>query len=64
MDRGLFAYNNPMYNGWIIAILQSCGWFYFIFPGKLVGCYVGKCSGSIRSIVRHPELPLIASCGE
>ncbi|KAK1680345.1 hypothetical protein QYE76_041193 [Lolium multiflorum] len=31
--------------------------------GKLVGCYVGKCSGSIRSIVRHPELPLIASCG-
>ncbi|KAL6657986.1 hypothetical protein ACP70R_005766 [Stipagrostis hirtigluma subsp. patula] len=31
--------------------------------GKLLGCYVGKCSGSIRSIVRHPELPLIASCG-
>ncbi|KAG8099888.1 hypothetical protein GUJ93_ZPchr0013g35687 [Zizania palustris] len=31
--------------------------------GKLIGCFVGKCSGSIRSIVRHPELPLIASCG-
>ncbi|KAG8080435.1 hypothetical protein GUJ93_ZPchr0007g4682 [Zizania palustris] len=31
--------------------------------GKLLGCFVGKCSGSIRSIVRHPELPLIASCG-
>ncbi|CAN6205481.1 unnamed protein product [Urochloa humidicola] len=31
--------------------------------GKLLGCYIGKCSGSIRSIVRHPELPLIASCG-
>ncbi|CAN6211727.1 unnamed protein product [Urochloa humidicola] len=31
--------------------------------GKLLGCYLGKCSGSIRSIVRHPELPLIASCG-
>ncbi|KAE8798117.1 WD repeat-containing protein 74 [Hordeum vulgare] len=31
--------------------------------GKLLGCYVGKCSGSIRSIARHPELPLIASCG-
>jgi hypothetical protein len=34
------------------------------FSGKLLGCYIGKCSGSIRSIVRHPELPLIASCGE
>ncbi|KAF8700328.1 hypothetical protein HU200_034260 [Digitaria exilis] len=31
--------------------------------GKLLGCYIGKCSGSIRSIVRHQELPLIASCG-
>ncbi|NP_001140808.1 uncharacterized protein LOC100272883 [Zea mays] len=31
--------------------------------GKLLGCYFGKCSGSIRSIVRHPDLPLIASCG-
>nr|AIZ68148.1 WD repeat-containing protein 74-like isoform [Ornithogalum saundersiae] len=31
--------------------------------GKLLGCFVGKCSGSIRSITRHPELPIIASCG-
>ncbi|GER36288.1 transducin/WD40 repeat-like superfamily protein [Striga asiatica] len=31
--------------------------------GKLLGCFIGKCSGSIRSIVRHPELPVIASCG-
>ncbi|GAB2221335.1 hypothetical protein Droror1_Dr00012510 [Drosera rotundifolia] len=31
--------------------------------GKLLGCFLGKCSGSIRSIVRHPELPVLASCG-
>ncbi|KAK7284759.1 hypothetical protein RJT34_19512 [Clitoria ternatea] len=31
--------------------------------GKMVGCFTGKCSGSIRSIVRHPELPVVASCG-
>ncbi|WOL07812.1 WD repeat-containing protein [Canna indica] len=31
--------------------------------GKLLGCFIGKCSGSIRSIVRHPESPIIASCG-
>ncbi|OVA15393.1 WD40 repeat [Macleaya cordata] len=31
--------------------------------GKLLGCFLGKCSGSIRSIVRHPEFPVIASCG-
>ncbi|KAK8968118.1 hypothetical protein KSP40_PGU017417 [Platanthera guangdongensis] len=31
--------------------------------GKLLGCFVGKCSGSIRSIARHPELSLLASCG-
>ncbi|KAF6150091.1 hypothetical protein GIB67_002873 [Kingdonia uniflora] len=31
--------------------------------GKILGCFVGKCSGSIRSIVRHPEFPVIASCG-
>lgn len=36
---------------------------YFI-TGKLLGCFLGKCSGSIRSIARHPELPVIASCGE
>ncbi|KAK4268007.1 hypothetical protein QN277_024715 [Acacia crassicarpa] len=34
-----------------------------IRTGKLLGCFTGKCSGSIRSIVRHPELPIIASCG-
>ncbi|XP_019453093.1 PREDICTED: WD repeat-containing protein 74-like isoform X2 [Lupinus angustifolius] len=34
-----------------------------IRTGKLLGCFIGKCSGSIRSIVRHPELPVIASCG-
>ncbi|RZC70038.1 hypothetical protein C5167_033158 [Papaver somniferum] len=31
--------------------------------GKVLGCFTGKCSGSIRSIVRHPEFPMIASCG-
>ncbi|XP_027332129.1 uncharacterized protein LOC113847316 isoform X2 [Abrus precatorius] len=31
--------------------------------GKMLGCFSGKCAGSIRSIVRHPELPVIASCG-
>ncbi|XP_028793841.1 WD repeat-containing protein 74 [Neltuma alba] len=34
-----------------------------IRTGKLLGCFTGKCSGSIRSIVRHPELPIVASCG-
>ncbi|ONK77735.1 uncharacterized protein A4U43_C02F10000 [Asparagus officinalis] len=34
-----------------------------IRTGKLLGCFIGKCSGSIRSIARHPELPIIASCG-
>ena len=36
---------------------------YFV-TGKLLGCFLGKCSGSIRSIARHSELPVIASCGE
>ncbi|XP_073281919.1 ribosome biogenesis protein NSA1 [Primulina huaijiensis] len=31
--------------------------------GKLLGCFIGKCSGSVRSIARHPELPILASCG-
>lgn len=31
--------------------------------GKLLGSFKGKCSGSIRSIAKHPELPVIASCG-
>ncbi|KAL6584407.1 hypothetical protein OROMI_003696 [Orobanche minor] len=30
---------------------------------KLLGCFIGKSSGSIRSIVRHPDLRVIASCG-
>ncbi|XP_044486699.1 WD repeat-containing protein 74 [Mangifera indica] len=34
-----------------------------IRTGKLLGCFLGKCSGSIRSIARHPTLPVIASCG-
>ncbi|KAA8542146.1 hypothetical protein F0562_023298 [Nyssa sinensis] len=34
-----------------------------IRTGKLLGCFLGKCSGSIRSIARHPEHPVIASCG-
>lgn len=32
--------------------------------GRMVGCYKGKCCGSIRSIAKHPQLPLIASCGK
>lgn len=31
--------------------------------GKMLGAFKGKCSGSVRSIARHPELPLIATCG-
>ncbi|KAK6781739.1 hypothetical protein RDI58_019535 [Solanum bulbocastanum] len=34
-----------------------------IRTGQLLGSFLGKCSGSIRSIVKHPELPVIASCG-
>ncbi|XP_010549427.1 PREDICTED: WD repeat-containing protein 74 isoform X2 [Tarenaya hassleriana] len=34
-----------------------------IRTGKMMGCFVGKCSGSIRSIVRHPLHHVIASCG-
>ncbi|KAH9622242.1 hypothetical protein KSS87_021325 [Heliosperma pusillum] len=34
-----------------------------IRTGKVLGCFVGKCSGSIRSIARHPEHSIIASCG-
>ncbi|XP_060168076.1 uncharacterized protein LOC132598932 [Lycium barbarum] len=34
-----------------------------IRTGKLLGSFLGKCSGSIKSIARHPELPVIASCG-
>ncbi|GAU17530.1 hypothetical protein TSUD_340730 [Trifolium subterraneum] len=35
-----------------------------IRTGKMLGSFTGKCSGSIRSIVRHPDLPVVASCGE
>ncbi|CAA7404391.1 unnamed protein product [Spirodela intermedia] len=31
--------------------------------GRLLGCFIGKCCGSIRSIARHPDLQVIASCG-
>ncbi|CAN6466797.1 unnamed protein product [Victoria cruziana] len=31
--------------------------------GKMFGSFVGKCCGSIKSIARHPELPVLASCG-
>ncbi|XP_010047745.2 WD repeat-containing protein DDB_G0290555 [Eucalyptus grandis] len=31
--------------------------------GKLLGCFLGKCSGSIRYISRHLDFPVIASCG-
>ncbi|XP_042438351.1 WD repeat-containing protein DDB_G0290555-like [Zingiber officinale] len=34
-----------------------------IRTGKLLGGFTGKCSGSIRSIRKHPELSVIASCG-
>ncbi|KAK1356024.1 WD repeat-containing protein 74 [Heracleum sosnowskyi] len=34
-----------------------------IRTGKLLGRFSGKCSGSIKSIARHPELPVLASCG-
>ncbi|KAK9668878.1 hypothetical protein RND81_13G093600 [Saponaria officinalis] len=34
-----------------------------IRTGKVLGCFVGKCSGSIRSIARHPEHSIVASCG-
>jgi len=64
------SYNELLIDSFIISIIS----FFFVtgtakstfspFSGKLLGCYIGKCSGSIRSIVRHPELPLIASCGE
>ncbi|KAK1319336.1 hypothetical protein QJS10_CPB04g01769 [Acorus calamus] len=33
-----------------------------IRTGRLLGSFVGKCSGSIRSIAKHPELPVLASC--
>ncbi|KAF2302633.1 hypothetical protein GH714_000489 [Hevea brasiliensis] len=43
----------------IISYVVHCN---SIFVGKLLGCFLGKCSGSIRSIAKHPELPVIGSC--
>ncbi|XP_038685795.1 uncharacterized protein LOC119985577 [Tripterygium wilfordii] len=37
--------------------------FYLQQMRKLLGCFPGKCSGSIRSTARHPVHPLLASCG-
>ncbi|KAK4741759.1 hypothetical protein SAY87_025347 [Trapa incisa] len=34
-----------------------------IRTGKMLGSFMGQCSGSIRSIDRHPNFPVIASCG-
>ncbi|CAK9255974.1 unnamed protein product [Sphagnum jensenii] len=31
--------------------------------GQNLGAFKGKVAGSIRSVVRHPTLPIIASCG-
>lgn len=31
--------------------------------GQNVGGFKGKIAGSVRSVVRHPTLPLVASCG-
>ncbi|KAL0425280.1 UNVERIFIED_CONTAM: WD repeat-containing protein 74 [Sesamum radiatum] len=52
-------------DGWTIYIGNGSGDLASIDirTGKLLGCFIGKCSGSIRSIARHPELPVIASCG-
>ncbi|KAF3323782.1 WD repeat-containing protein [Carex littledalei] len=50
---------HTVYVGTAIGDLAS----FDIRTGKMVGCYKGKCSGSIRSIAKHPQLPLIASCG-
>ncbi|XP_058102241.1 uncharacterized protein LOC131246296 [Magnolia sinica] len=52
-------------DGYTVYLGTGCGDLasFDMRTGKLLGCFVGKCSGSIRSIVRHPELPLIASCG-
>lgn len=31
--------------------------------GQNVGGFKGKISGSVRSVVLHPTLPIVASCG-
>ncbi|XP_039134019.1 WD repeat-containing protein DDB_G0290555-like [Dioscorea cayenensis subsp. rotundata] len=52
-------------DGYTVYIGTGCGDLasFDMRTGKLLGCFVGKCSGSIRSIARHPRLPIIASCG-
>ncbi|XP_039133808.1 WD repeat-containing protein DDB_G0290555-like [Dioscorea cayenensis subsp. rotundata] len=52
-------------DGYTVYIRTGCGDLasFDMRTGKLLGCFVGKCSGSIRSIARHPRLPIIASCG-
>ncbi|KAJ0973088.1 hypothetical protein J5N97_021047 [Dioscorea zingiberensis] len=52
-------------DGYTVYVGTGCGDLasFDMRTGKLLGCFVGKCSGSIRSIARHPKLPIIASCG-
>ncbi|XP_068645921.1 uncharacterized protein [Aristolochia californica] len=52
-------------DGYTVYVGTACGDLasFDMRTGKLLGCFVGKCCGSIRSIARHPEYPLIASCG-
>ncbi|RXH96047.1 hypothetical protein DVH24_008547 [Malus domestica] len=52
-------------NGYTIYVGNGSGDLasFDIRTGKLLGCFLGKCSGSIRSIARHPDYPVIASCG-
>ncbi|KAL8253632.1 hypothetical protein R6Q59_031853 [Mikania micrantha] len=55
------------YNVPVMLYTKALSFFAFLLvenaSGKLLGCFLGKCSGSIRSIARHPDLPVIASCG-
>ncbi|XP_068640607.1 uncharacterized protein [Aristolochia californica] len=52
-------------DGYTVYVGTACGDLasFDMRTGKLLGSFVGKCCGSIRSIARHPEHPLIASCG-
>ncbi|XP_060195436.1 uncharacterized protein LOC132624717 [Lycium barbarum] len=55
----LLIYATGSFNSHIVGLTVEC----ILLLGKLLGSFLGKCSGSIKSIVRHPELPVIASCG-
>ncbi|CAH1428528.1 unnamed protein product [Lactuca virosa] len=46
-----------------MAIQFTLGMDLVILHLETLGLLLGKCSGSIRSIARHPDLPVIASCG-